>query len=86
MFKRFFWLVMGMGLGIGGSLWTVRFVHNAIEKYSPERISAEVVGALQTLGSDLRAAVGEGRLAMHEREAELRSRLETAPLGSIVHR
>ncbi|MHB1486776.1 MAG: hypothetical protein ACYCS7_08255 [Acidimicrobiales bacterium] len=77
MFKRLFWLLMGMGLGAGASLWTVRFVRTTIERYSPERVSADVVGALTKLGSDLRQAASEGRLAMQERESELRSRLSS---------
>jgi hypothetical protein len=47
-----------------------------VQRYSPEQVSADLAGALRGLGSDLRAAVAEGREAMHEREAEIRSELE----------
>ena len=52
-------------------------VRQTVERYSPERVSGDVADGLKRLGADLRAAVSEGRLAMREREAELRSELET---------
>ena len=72
MFKRLFWLVIGAGFGFGVSFWVVRFVRTTVDRYKPERVSADLAGALRDLGKDLRAAVAEGREAMREREAELR--------------
>ena len=72
MFKRLFWLVIGAGFGFGVSFWVVRFVRTTVDRYTPERVSADLAGALRDLGKDLRAAVAEGREAMREREAELR--------------
>ena len=77
MFKRLFWLMIGVGFGFGLSFWLTRFVRQTVERYSPERVSGDVADGLKRLGADLRAAVSEGRLAMREREAELRSELET---------
>ena len=76
MFKRLFWLAVGTGLGFGLSFWLTRFVRSTVERYAPERMSADLAGALRQLGTDVRAAVAEGREAMHEREAELRRSLE----------
>ena len=39
MFKRLFWLVLGMGFGFGTSFWVTRFVRAAVSNYSPERVS-----------------------------------------------
>jgi hypothetical protein len=75
MFRRLFWLVIGAGFGFGVSFWVVRFVRSTVERYTPERVSSDLAGALRDLGKDLRAAVAEGREAMHEREAELREEL-----------
>jgi hypothetical protein len=76
MFKRLFWLVVGAGFGFGVSFWMVRFVRETVERYTPERVSSDLAGALRALGSDLREAVAEGREAMRDREAELRADLE----------
>ena len=75
MFRRIFWLVVGAGFGFGVSFWLMRFVRETVARYSPERVSADLAGALRSLGSDLRAAVAEGREGMREAEADLRTRL-----------
>ena len=75
MFKRLLWLTIGAGLGVGFSFWVLRFVRSALARYTPERVSADLASAVQGLGRDLRAAVAEGRLAMRERESELREEL-----------
>ena len=73
MFKRLFWLCVGVGLGFGLSYWLARFLRQTAERYSPERLSSDLGEALRALGADLRAAVAEGREAMREREQELRA-------------
>lgn len=77
MFKRIFWLLMGAGFGFGASFWLMRFVRTTVERYTPERVSSDLAGALRSLGTDIRAAVAEGREAMREREAELRAEIES---------
>jgi len=76
MFKRLFWLTVGLGLGFGLSFWFARFFRQTVERYSPERVSGDVADGLKRLGADLRAAVSEGRDAMRERESELRAELQ----------
>ena len=75
MFKRLFWLLVGIGFGFGASFWMMRVVRETVNRYTPERLSNDLAGALRSLGTDVRAAVAEGREAMREREAELRSEL-----------
>lgn len=77
MFRRLFWLVIGAGFGFGVSFWLMRFVKGTIERYSPERVSDDLASAIRAFGQDLRAAATEGRLAMQEREEELRAAVET---------
>ena len=75
MFKRIFWLTVGAGFGFGVSFWLMRFVKETMTRYSPERMSSDLAGALRSLGTDIRAAAAEGREAMREREAQLREEL-----------
>lgn len=80
MFRRLFWLIVGAGFGFGVSFWLMRFVRETAARYAPERVSADLADAIKSLGGDLRAAVAEGREAMREREAELRSEVAGADL------
>lgn len=77
MFRRLFWLLVGAGFGFGVSFWLMRFVKQTMQRYSPERVSDGLSSAVRSFGQDLRAAVAEGRTAMHEREEELRTAAET---------
>jgi hypothetical protein len=76
MYKRLLWLVIGIGFGFGVSFWVMRTVRETMERYTPERVSEGLAGAIREFGKDLRAAAAEGRAAMREREAELRSEIE----------
>lgn len=76
MFKRLFWLVIGAGFGFGVSFWLMRFARETMTRYSPERVSADLGGALKRFGDDLRAAATEAREGMREAEEELRAKLE----------
>ena len=79
MFKRLVWLVIGAGFGFGMSFWIMRTVRATVERWSPDRVSQDLAGAIRSFGTDLRAAVAEGREAMRDREAELRAELERRP-------
>ena len=76
MFRRLFWLFLGVGFGFGTSFWVMRFVKETAARYSPERVSADLSGALKGFGADLRLAVADGREGMREREAQLRADVE----------
>jgi len=80
-FRRLFWLALGIGFGFGLSFWVTRFVRRTAERYSPENLSDNLAGAIRAFGTDLRAAVSEGREAMRERERELRADLEGRAAG-----
>jgi hypothetical protein len=77
--KRLFWLLVGVGFGFGMSFWISRALRERIGRYSPENVSAGVSRAVRDLGKDLRAAVSEGATAMRDREAELRTVVESPP-------
>jgi hypothetical protein len=76
MFRRLFWLIVGAGFGFGVSFWLMRFVRETVNRYTPERMSSDLAGALRAFGTDLRAAVADGREAMREREAAIRAEVE----------
>ena len=78
MFKRLFWLSVGIGFGFGMSFWLSRYLRDAVARYTPVRLSSELAGALRGLGKDLRDAVADGRDAMREREDEIRAELASA--------
>lgn len=77
MFRRLFWLAIGLGLGLGLSYWLTRLIRETVARYSPERLSANLADAVRAAGADVRAAVAEGREAMRQREEELREQLAT---------
>ena len=76
MFKRLFWLLVGVGFGFGLSFWLMRTFREVAARYTPERLSSDLADALRQLGTDIRGAVAEGREAMREREAELRAEVD----------
>ncbi len=76
MFKRLFWLMVGMTIGFGTSIWLYRLVQETISRYTPERLVDDLSRAVRSLGTDLRTALEEGREATRETEAELRGRLD----------
>ena len=76
MFKRLFWLCVGVGLGAGMAYWLQKFLRQTAERYSPERVSGDVADGVRRIGTDLRRAVNEGRETMRKREAELWAELE----------
>jgi len=77
-FKRLFWLAIGVGFGFGLSFWLVRFLRETLARYTPERVWDDLAGAIRALGHDVREAVAEGREAMNEREEEIRAELGPA--------
>lgn len=72
MFRRIFWFAVGIGFGVGLSWYATRALRRTAEKYAPDRVAGELSKSLGRFGADLKAAVGEGRTAMSQREEELR--------------
>ncbi|MGH9064859.1 MAG: hypothetical protein ACRDZQ_10580 [Acidimicrobiales bacterium] len=72
MFKRLFWLAVGMGFGFGTSFWVTRALRRTLARWSPAHASAELTAAARQLGADARAALVDGRQVMAAREAALR--------------
>lgn len=77
MFKRLFWLCVGLSIGFGTSFWVMRLVRRTVERYAPERLASDVADAARGFTQDLKAAVAEGKAAMRERESALWAELGT---------
>lgn len=78
MLRRLFWVAIGLGMGLGVSFWFVRFLRETAARYSPERLSTDLAGAVRAFGTDVAAALREGREEMRAREAELRAQLASS--------
>jgi hypothetical protein len=79
--RRLFWMLVGLVLGMGASVWLLRVLRIRVLESTPGGVAVQVGGSLRRLGTDLRDAVDEGRAAMHERESELRLRLDGSSAG-----
>ncbi len=77
MFKRLFWLSVGMAIGLATSFWLYRAIRQTVERYMPEHIASEVSTALQSLRTQVEKALAEGRDAARRTEAELRTQMGT---------
>jgi hypothetical protein len=81
MMKRLRWTVIGAGLGIGAYVYVKRKIREAIPKAGRHLaedvrdLAGDVKETAGDLGARLREAVAEGRVAMAEREEELRRQL-----------
>ncbi|HET6772481.1 MAG TPA: hypothetical protein VFH36_04170 [Acidimicrobiales bacterium] len=85
MFKRTFWFGTGVTAGFGGAMWIRRQVLRAVRRYAPEQVQADVTTSVRRLGNDVRSALRDGRHAMADREAELRSELTGVARPATAH-
>ncbi len=73
-------------MGAGGSTWLQRKVRRVIRDKAAQFAPPNVAGAASKKAKQLRnrltSAVGEGKSAMVDREAELRTRLGSKPRRS----
>ena len=76
MFKRLLWLSIGLSIGYGTSFWFMRTIRRTVERLTPERLGQDALTGARSFGTELKAALDEGRAAMRQREAELRAQLE----------
>ncbi len=75
MFKRLFWLTVGMAIGVATSFRVYRMVRETVARYTPEQVAKEVSSTLRSLRTQLEKALAEGRDAARLTEAELRAEL-----------
>lgn len=73
MLKRLRWLGTGVAVGFGGSLWAQRKMKSMASRYRPSGRAGNAATKAKALPADVVAAVREGKVAMRERESELRA-------------
>ena len=76
MARRLRWFATGAAVGLGSSVWVQRRVKRAVARLAPDHVSRGLAGAARRFGGDLRAAAVEGRQAMRDHEAALRTGLD----------
>ncbi|MDG2263086.1 MAG: hypothetical protein P8N50_12190 [Actinomycetota bacterium] len=75
MIKRLIWLGVGAAIGASGSYLANRRVREIVERYAPEEVRHRVQDRVRTAGGHVGTALSDGRVAMREREAQLKGRV-----------
>ncbi|MBL8779048.1 MAG: hypothetical protein JNK12_24190 [Acidimicrobiales bacterium] len=85
MLKRLRWFLMGMVAGVAGTVWAFAYGRQKVQELTPAHVAGELATRARSRLDDAKDALFEARLAMREREAELRAGLEGDPApGSSV--
>ncbi len=71
--RRLFWVALGLGAGATGAIMTTRWVRKQTGKVAPAHLAKEAKGGLMDLTKLVSESIAEGKRAMEEKEAELRS-------------
>ena len=81
MFKRTRWMVIGYGLGATTSIVAARRLKRTAQRYAPNEVASRVGASVGGTTRHVQHAVTEGRDAMRDREAQLRTahRIDTDP-------
>lgn len=75
MIKRLTWFITGAAAGAGSVLLVGRRIKRRVAELAPVRVAERAVDRTRESVSRIRRATTEGKLAMREREGELRVRL-----------
>ncbi len=76
MFKRLFWLSVGVGMGVTVAIQLSRWTRRQREKLSPASLAQRAGDGVSGLGSMVSEFLDEYRAASARREAELRESLD----------
>jgi hypothetical protein len=72
MMRRAFWVSLGLGAGATGAVLASRWAKKKAKQVAPATIAREARGGLLEFSTLLSESIAEGKLAMAERERELR--------------
>lgn len=85
MLKRVRWMAMGMGVAV----WGQRRLKQLAQTYTAPEVAARAAKRSTEMAgrkvTEVRSAFAEGRLAMREREAQLREQLDPTKYPPPVH-
>ena len=82
MLKRLRWFLMGAVTGVAATVWALAYGRSKVQELTPAHVAGELASKARTRLNDVRDASFEGRLAMREREAELRTELDRERTGA----
>lgn len=82
MLKRLRWFLMGAVTGAAATVWALAYGRSKVQELTPAHVAGELASKARTRLDDVRDAIFEGRLAMREREAELRTELDRERTGA----
>lgn len=80
MFKRVTWFTVGAVAGVAATAWAEIRVRRTAARYTPGQVASRAIDGARERTADIADAWHEGRLAMRERERQLRAELEGRPL------
>jgi len=75
MFRRGFWVALGLGAGATGAILASRWTKKQATRVAPATLAREAKGGFLDLGKLVSESIAEGRQAMEDRERELRADL-----------
>lgn len=75
MFRRSFWIALGLGAGATGAVIASRWARKQAVRVAPATLAREAKGGFLDLGKLVSESIAEGRQAMEQRERELRSQV-----------
>jgi hypothetical protein len=81
--RRLFWVALGLGAGAASAIIASRFVRKQTAKVAPATLAREARGGMLDLARLVSESINEGKVAMQQRELELRSGLEQAEHDEI---
>ena len=76
--RRLFWVALGLGAGAASAIIASRFVRKQTAKVAPVNLAREARGSMMDLARLVSESINDGKVAMQQRELELRSELEDA--------
>ncbi len=74
MFRRLFWLSLGLGAGATSAVLASRWLKRQTQKMAPAHVARSASTNLLELGKKVAESVQEGRVAAEQREREVRER------------
>jgi hypothetical protein len=74
--RRLFWVALGLGAGAASAIIASRFVRKQTARVAPANLAREARGSVMDLAKLVSESISEGRVAMQQRELELRSELD----------
>ena len=83
MFRRGFWVALGLGAGATSAIIASRWARKQADRVAPATIAREAKGGLLDLGKLVSESIAEGRQAMEERERELKAQLPAADFTDV---